>query len=284
MFMRWVLIASALIGCACGDEKCPEGTQPVSVGVCHVPGGEAGASVGGRRAEPILIDEEAGSGGTIADEDAGASAGHGGSQSAGAGAAAGSPAGSGGSGAGGSSGAPPAAVGGAGAPSYSPDAGVDAGPTEFCGDGKVTGDELCDGDCPTSCEQDDDPCTLHELVGTGCNVTCRKLVLARESIVCDDDNECTDDKPLASKTQCVYSCSFTGKPAGAVCSGGVCSGALRNVCQSTACVDDSGCTDDRWCSSAGKCELRRPGLCTHDRNCPTGQACKANASGFSECG
>lgn len=281
--MRWLLIV-AIAGCGCGEDKCPMWTQAISGDQCHVPGGEAGAKAsailpsfeeGGREAplprEPR--DEDAG------EPEAGhvAEAGKGGAGSAGE---AGKPA---------AAGSPAAGTGGmeaAGAPSYSPDAGVDAGPVDVCGDGKVTADELCDGDCPTSCEQDSDPCTINELIGTGCSITCRKLTLARESITCDDGNECTDDSSFESASQCAYACRFIGKTAGAACNGGngVCSGALRNTCQTLACSDDSGCPEDRWCSTAGRCEVRRAGLCTRDRNCLTGQMCKSGGNGFSECG
>ena len=40
-----------------------------------------------------------------------------------------------------------------------------------CGNGVVEPPELCDGDCPTSCD-DGDPCTTDSLVGSGCDRQC----------------------------------------------------------------------------------------------------------------
>jgi cysteine-rich repeat protein len=49
----------------------------------------------------------------------------------------------------------------------------DAATAAVCGDGTAEGSELCDGDCPTSCD-DGDPCTAEELIGsdTTCDAHC----------------------------------------------------------------------------------------------------------------
>lgn len=42
----------------------------------------------------------------------------------------------------------------------------------ICGNGKVEVGEDCDGNCPTECPADQDPCTKSQVVGTACNRTC----------------------------------------------------------------------------------------------------------------
>lgn len=53
-----------------------------------------------------------------------------------------------------------------------------AAPEPMCGDGKVEGDELCDGDCPKDCS-DGDPCTVDELAGAECERSCQHKKLTQ---------------------------------------------------------------------------------------------------------
>lgn len=275
------LILALLLTAACGEPKCTAPLVETLPGVCHVPGGEAGKGEPVRDAEPfVIVERDAGS---RADADSG-TGGSGGSNEneivvmggAGVGGgsigAAGAPANNGtaSAGHGGVVGAgPDVDAGGSSAGAYSP---PEAGPpTPVCGNGIVESDETCDGDCP-SCD-DGDPCTSDTMTGskTSCDVKCEhKAVTAAIT----GDKCCPKEARASADGDCVcrgdYDCSRDE-----YCSG--------TRCHVLACSVDEDCADDRWCTSGGQCGLRRAGLCTRERQCPTGQGCKPASSGFSEC-
>lgn len=283
------LILALLLTAACGEPKCTAPLVETLPGVCHVPGGEAGKGEAGHNAEPfVIVERDAGQradldqdGGKIdgqqIDKPVGGSGGGGGI----AGSLVGAVSGSGGAGlpgeskfdhghGGGVSGA--SVVGGAGGSVGAISLAGSYSPSPICGNGITEADEACDGDCP-SCD-DGDPCTSDTMTGskTSCDVKCEHKAItaaitgdkccpkeARASAdgdcVCRGDNDCGGDEYCSSDHRCHL----------------------------LACSGDGDCADDRYCTSTGHCDLRRSGLCTRDRNCPTGQVCKASDIGFNEC-
>lgn len=158
------LVVVLLMAAACGDDKCPEWLKPNGAESCLVPGG-AGAGASGKTAtvsagrsasaakdagEPIVPSRAgAGSAGQAGREPS--EAGRGGAGSAAAG---------------------------------DSDAGsVTAAAEPRCGDGSTDDGELCDGDCPKDCG-DNNPCTVDTLAGEGCTRACEHKRL--------DDAACWD--------------------------------------------------------------------------------------------
>jgi len=168
---------------------------------------------------------------------------------------------------------------------------IDGGPE--CGDGVVQGSEVCDGDCPTTCD-DATACTADELTGSaeecsavcsstpitscqdgdgccpgGCDVTTdddcsascgNGTVEAPETCdgdcptSCDDAMACTTDTLVGAASSCSAECSFVSI---------------------TACTDGDGCcpsgcnatTDDDCSASCGNSVVEAPETC--DGDCPT---------------
>ena len=171
--MRWVVVL--LMAAACGEDRCPEWLKPNGADQCLVPGGAGTAAqpaAAGRSAvmTQAWVDDEddAGKGGGGKHAEAGRGGGgsdacdHCGGGGASAGATGSVVAGAAGVATGGGS----AGTGGSVAVSLAAE----------CGNGKVEGDELCDGDCPTGCS-DGDPCTTDELVGDACTRSCEHTKL-----------------------------------------------------------------------------------------------------------
>jgi len=90
---------------------------------------------------------------------------------------------------------PDAATDAATDPDAATDAATDAAAGPFCGDGVVNGTELCDLDCPTSCD-DSNLCTTDVLVGSAatCSAECTFAAIR----ACTDADGC-----------CAPGCNFT---------------------------------------------------------------------------
>lgn len=292
--MRCVwIVACVLVASGCESTQCQAPTiQSGEPGVCHVPDIDAGVRVelagstapeAGRVAwlgMPTRDTIEVGGagqpgngvqGGRYADGDSCADCGNsGGSGGAVATVAAGSTGGSAGVRSGG------AGAGGQEAGKVAPVV-IDP-PKPSCGDGSVNGDETCDPSSKTPCQTASE-CTPHgcwsaRFTGNAdeCSAKCELLQITdRQS----GDGCCPANASAENDSDCP--CGGDGDcGAGSYCSSG--------SCHSRACKDDNGCVTDRWCSSVGQCELRRAGLCTRDRQCPSGKSCKPMAdSMFSEC-
>ena len=78
-----------------------------------------------------------------------------------------------------------------------------------------------------------------------------------DGVVCDDDNECTDDSCDPADGMCLFedvvdgtSCDFGGLPG--VCMSGVCEDAM--LCDSVDCSDGNECTDDVCDPQDGSCD------------------------------
>ena len=141
-----------------------------------------------------------------------------------------------------------------------------------CGDGVVAGNELCDGNCPTSCSGGS-KCMREELEGTPgeCNAHCvPKIITAKE----DGDGCCPDGATLANDKDC-----------SAKCGDGVVSG--EETCDGncpTSCSGSSMCTKNTLKGFASDCSAecvttkiteKKDG----DGCCPDG----ANASNDKDC-
>lgn len=279
------LILALLLTAACGEPKCTAPLVETVPGVCHVPGGEAGKGEAGHDAEPLVIVER--DAGARADADSGESeraveGGHGGSNAMDSASAAGRGRGDGGSGSEISAGRVSAVagddagvrggMGGSGAVATPAAGQVALPPIEpICGNGILEPNETCDGNC-TSCD-DGDPCTSDTMTGskTSCDVKCEHKAI---TAAITGDMCCQKEARASADGDCVCRGDFD-------CGGyEYCSGAR---CHLLACAGDGDCADDRWCTSQSQCGLRRAGLCTRDRQCPSGQKCLPGSSGFNEC-
>lgn len=282
--MRRIILV-LLLTAACGDDKCASPLVSTGPGVCHFPDGSAGKGEAGHDAGQFVIVER--DAGTRSDADSGepelaVEGGHGGSNAMDSAGAAGRGRGNGGSGSEISAGRVSAAagdgagfwggMGGSGALA-TPAAGQVALPPidPVCGNGILESDETCDGNCPT-CD-DGDPCTSDTMTGgkSTCDVKCEHKPI---TAAITGDKCCPKEARASADGDCVCRGDFDCG------SDEYCSGAR---CHLLACAGDGDCADDRWCTSTGQCGLRRSGLCTRDRNCPAGQACKPGSSGFNEC-
>jgi hypothetical protein len=80
-----------------------------------------------------------------------------------------------------------------------------------CGNGVLEDGELCDGDCPTSCA-DDDPCTMDRVVGNArtCNAQCQNNPISRTGpSTCMSNDPCIKVERVLSETSCTAACRPT---------------------------------------------------------------------------
>lgn len=170
----------------------------------------------------------------------------------------------------------------------------DGDEVEFCGDGKISGEETCDtaisagtpGFCPTECPSDD-PCLSGSLEGSGCLAEC----VYTEIGCVNDDGCCLPDCNVEDDNDCSSQCgdgivqtedNEICEPAEALDNDGVSSADL--ICP-TECEDDGDpCTAQLLTGSASNCNA----VCTWptittavagDGCCPTG----ANANTDDDC-
>ncbi len=151
---------------------------------------------------------------------------------------------------------------------------ADADCEPICGNMVTEPGELCDGDCPTSCN-DGIACTSDRLVGaaTSCDATC----LHDPVTACRDGDGCC---PEGCNAQNDADC-------GAVCGNGVVeSGETCDPPSScpNSCDDADACTDDVQTGSASTCNV----VCSHQTitTCSSGDGCcpaGCNANNDSDC-
>ena len=153
----------------------------------------------------------------------------------------------------------------------------DAGAAPRCGDGVVDPGELCDGDCPSSCD-DKNPCTVDLMKGNAarCSVLC-----SHESIL--ETNAGDGCCPVGATAQADSDCSPT-------CGDGTTNG--NELCDGdcpTTCDDGDPCTADRLSGAAAKCNV----ACSHqtitasksgDACCPAGANARTDADCSAVCG
>lgn len=189
---------------------------------------------------------------------------------------------------------------------------VDAGSDDaddvenMCGDGVVAGDELCDGDCPTDCD-DGNACTFDVVEGSACQQTCSNVPLgcADDDGCCptqcsfENDNDCSDscgDGIVDDDELCDGDCPTTCETA--VCESAELRGSAANcnaecvTSEITVCADDDGCcpdgctqNEDNDCDAiCGNDVVELGEVC--DGNCPAtcndGNACTADSSSGSQ--
>lgn len=252
----------------CADTRCPDGTSAKTLGFCQVPGGAGSNSVapviaGTRsvRFELEIAGALGGAGGNggsddqdgmqkVVDDGSGGMGGNGvGGRSADS---VGSSGATGRAGSGGRrSDGEDSVVGGNGSAGSAGMAGAEA----TCGNGKRDPGELCDSDCPVSCD-DNNPCTMdmqHGSVAT-CDFFCGYRQV-EEGTVCGNNAYCSKDG------QCMHNCQ-PGQPK---CAGQPGTGSCVAASSFVMCDGGSNICVATWIPEGSTCG---PGLtCDTDHNC-----------------
>ena len=136
-------------------------------------------------------------------------------------------------------------------------------PQPTCGDGNVDAGEVCDGDCPSSCDSGD-ACTIGTLTGSAdtCDAVCEYDSV---TACANGDGCCPMGCTTADDDDCAAVCGNDLVEANELCDGN---------CPSS-CDDNDACTTDRLDGSASTCDA----MCGHtvvtacssgDGCCPTG--------------
>ena len=127
----------------------------------------------------------------------------------------------------------------------------------YCGDGKVTGGELCDpaigpgmpGACPTKCD-DSNPCTKDVLTGSQCMAKCTYTPI---TMAVNGDGCCPPGANSTTDSDCPVVCGNGILESGELCDPGIPSGPGK--CPSLAdCDDKDTCTKDSL--TGGVCTLK----------------------------
>ena len=143
----------------------------------------------------------------------------------------------------------------------------------ICGNGVREGAELCDGDCPASCD-DGNPCTSDAVMGTAsnCDAECRHTMVTRPI---NGDQCCPDGANANNDSDCSATCGNGQREDNESCDG--------NDCPSS-CDDGDPCTADSVTGSARTCtaECRNTPItraANNDGCCPS----SANANTDNDC-
>lgn len=128
-----------------------------------------------------------------------------------------------------------------------------------CGNGTIDPGETCDGDCNTTCN-DDDACTTDQLTGSAANCTasCSFVPIT----ACQGgDGCCPSGCNSDNDSDCEEACGN-----GVIDPGETCDGDCR-----TSCSDNNACTADSISGSPSTCDV----VCTNTRitACQTGDGC-----------
>jgi len=121
------------------------------------------------------------------------------------------------------------------------DANSDSDCTNVCGDGVVDANETCDGDCPTSCD-DNNACTVDSFTGSA--ETCSLVCVNTPRTTCVDNDGCC---PAGCTSDNDNDCSDT-------CGNGVVD--QNETCDGdcpTSCDDGNACTQNILTGSAATC-------------------------------
>lgn len=139
------------------------------------------------------------------------------------------------------------------------DASNDGDCTNACGNGIIEAPEVCDGDCPSDCE-DGNACTVGTLAGdpANCSSSCSYATVTS----CDDGDGCC---PAGCNSQTDSDCSG-GCGDGIIDSGETCDGDCP-----TSCDDGNSCTADVLTGSAAACSA----ACSSSQitSCTSGDGC-----------
>lgn len=111
-----------------------------------------------------------------------------------------------------------------------------------CGDQKLDPGEICDGDCPESCD-DGDPCTTDTMSGSvaECTAACTSTPITEPA---PGDGCCPPDANAETDSDCSASCGNGAKEGSETCDGADCP---------TSCDDMDPCTMDVIVGSAAQC-------------------------------
>ena len=111
-----------------------------------------------------------------------------------------------------------------------------------CGNGVLEGGEICDGDCPESCD-DANACTIDEMSGTAesCNTMCAYRFI---SVCQDGDGCCPAGCNNEEDSDCDYVCGDGFVENGELCDGNC----------PVSCDDGNACTTDVLNGSAASCD------------------------------
>ena len=146
-----------------------------------------------------------------------------------------------------------------------------------CGDGRITGAERCDGDCPTVCD-DGNTCTSDVLSGspTSCDVQCAVEPI---SDCINADGCCADGCDATTDDDCSASCGD-----GVVDEAETCDGNCP-----TACDDGNACTVGTLTGTPDACNVQCSTVeitaCTNDDGCcPTGCEASTDSDCAAVCG
>lgn len=144
----------------------------------------------------------------------------------------------------------------------------------FCGDGNVDPGELCDGNCPSSCD-DSDACTTDTLSGSAgnCDASCSYTDI---TVCADGDGCCPPGCDASNDNDCSSSCGDGIIDPNETCDG--------NCPAPADCADGDACTTDAFVGSAAACTA----MCTYNAitRCIDGDGCCApgcNAANDSDC-
>ncbi len=126
------------------------------------------------------------------------------------------------------------------------DGAVDDDCANQCGDGVVEGPELCDGNCPTQCD-DANACTTDSLLGAAaqCSASCHFEPIS----ACVSGDGCCPSGCSSERDNDCAPTQFCGN--GVVDPGELCDGACP-----ASCNDGVACTTDRLSGSAATCDAQ----------------------------
>ena len=131
-----------------------------------------------------------------------------------------------------------------------------------CGNGVLEFDEICDGDCPVTCD-DNNACTLDDF--TGSPDTCDAVCTHVPNVACiSDDGCCPDGCEFALDSDCLNPCGNGIVDPGELCDGNC----------PTTCDDGSACTIDGLVGDPLTCNAQCVSLPI--TTCEAGDGCCAN--------
>lgn len=291
LVMRWIGLTILVTVAGCADDRCPQGLVARGLGVCHVPDEVAG--LGGDERPVTGVEWSQAGAWAVEQADGSVALPVGGAGRGGGDAGSSGDAGSGGGQLGADSGVGRDAdisgrggrdawiVGGTGGMDDSGFAGGGGGIGDEvpprgaqgqvaihaprCGDGHVDPGELCDGDCPVTCD-DADPCTKDSMTGSTakCSVACTHSLITAAAT---GDGCCPAGASAGTDPDCMAVCGNGAVEPGEICDGNC----------PVSCDDNNPCTEDVL-SHASACSV----LCSHrpaasGTSCGTGKVCDANA-------
>ena len=163
-------------------------------------------------------------------------------------------------------------------------------PMAYCGDGNLDPGEVCDGDCPSDCD-DSDPCTTDTMTGqtNHCDVVCKHAAIIA---VKSGDGCCTKGATSRSDTDCPEVCGNGLVEASEACDGNC--PTVKDCDDQNPCTIDvvSGVNCDRKCTHEpykenwggnGTCVCDGRGACKSGGGTSPGPSGDANSAWYGLC-